>query len=117
MMKKSDITIPVTDNAANMKKSTVLQQLDPFTYMLRTSCTPYGMNLLFEDIEQLQEINAEVSAVAYFSKWLVQDRQYKEMPTLIQREQRGKTELPVRTLPADTRFISVFDDAALCAHL
>ena len=39
------------------------------------------------------------------------------MPTIIQREQRWKTELPVRTLPADTRFISVFDDAALCAHL
>ena len=74
-MKKSDITIPVTDNAANMKKSTVLQQLDPFTYMLRTSCTPYGMNLLFEDIEQLPEINAEVSADAYFSKWLVQNQQ------------------------------------------
>ena len=117
MMKKSDITISVTDNAANMKKSSELRQLDPFTYMLRTSCTPYGMNLLFEDIEKLPEINAEVSAVAYFSKWLVQNRQYKGMPTLIQREQRWKTQLLVRTLPTDTRFISVFDDAALCAHL
>jgi hypothetical protein len=71
-MKKSDITISVTDNAANMKKSTELRQLDPFTYMLRT---PYGMNPMFEDIEQLPEIKAEVSADAYFSKWLVQNQQ------------------------------------------
>ena len=72
VMKKSDITISVTDNAANMKKSTELRQLDPFTYMLRT---PYGMNPMFEDIEQLPEIKAEVSADAYFSKWLVQNQQ------------------------------------------